>query len=59
MMGIFSQADELFLFGLAIPFDDALIFGAGVDVLGSDLEACDAEGVSLILNALSEAIHCV
>lgn len=46
---VLSQAEELFLVGLPIPLDDGLVFGAGVDVGGRQLEGRDAQRVTLVL----------
>ena len=55
MVDIFSQADESFLFGLAIPFDDRLILGARVDMLWGHFEGSDAEGMSFVLYGFSKS----
>ena len=59
MIGIFSETDELFLFGLTIPLDDALVLRAGIDMLGGYLQGRNTKGMPFIFYALTKTIHSV
>lgn len=50
VIAIFAETDEIFLFGLAIPLYDALVLGAGVDMLRGHLEGGYAKFVAFVLD---------
>jgi hypothetical protein len=56
MIHIFAQTYELLLFGLSIPFNDALILRAGVYMLFIDLESSDTESMTFVLDRLAKNI---
>jgi len=56
MIHIFAQTYELLLFGLSIPFNDALILRAGVYMLLIDLESSDTESMTFVLDRLAKNI---
>jgi hypothetical protein len=56
MIDIFSQTNELLLFGLPVPLNYAPIFWARVDVLVRDFKGCDAKCMPFIFYRFSETI---
>jgi hypothetical protein len=53
---VFAQTDELFLFGLSVPFYDASVLRAGVDVGVGYFEGGDAFCVAAVLHGIAESV---
>ena len=56
MFFFLAQTDEVFLFGLPVPLDDASVFGTGKEMLRVDLNSSDALSVSFVLCGFSEGL---